>query len=81
MLMSVVHTAFDFLSALVLLPPSPPTSLCHLHFCMTWKYLTEVYAVEAFADLYFEVWWCDGQKCIAKKQDAALCSPLGFSLA
>lgn len=47
MLMSVVHTAFDFLSALALLPPS----LCHLHFCMTWKYLIEVYKVEAFADL------------------------------
>lgn len=51
MLMSVVHTTFDFLSALVLLPPSPLTSLCHLHFCLTWKYLLEVYEMEAFADL------------------------------
>lgn len=49
--MSVVHTTFDFLSALVLLPPSPLTSLCHLHFCLTWKYLLEVYEMEAFADL------------------------------
>lgn len=67
--MPAVRRAF----ALVLLPPSPLTSLCR--FCMTWKDLREVHEAEAFADLQCEVWWLMARGALLKKQDAACAVP------